>query len=148
MQQEKVPDVTIAWVDAAIGYGVWANDDIPPFTFVGEYTGSLRRPYLFKDLSNYYCFNYYITMSYWERNIRQPYLIDAQRSGNFTRYINHSYKPNLETASIYYQGMLHIVFYAKELIRKGAQLCYDYGPIYWEKRAAPLPLPNNIGLFF
>src|SRR5690349_23201748 len=63
----RTPDVTIAWIDEVMGYGVWTNQDIPAFTYIGEYTGVLRRPYFFKDRSNYYCFNYYITMNYWEQ---------------------------------------------------------------------------------
>lgn len=139
----KIPDITIAWIDEVMGYGVWTNQDIPAFTYIGSYTGVLRRPYFFKDRSNYYCFNYYITMNYWERNLRAPYLIDAREEGNFTRYINHSDKPNLDMASAYHGGVLHIIFYAKAKIPKGTQLGYDYGPIYWEKRAKPLPLKDT-----
>jgi uncharacterized protein len=139
----RIPDVTIAWIDEKFGYGVWTNRDIPAFTFIGEYTGTLRRPYFFKDKENYYCFNYYITMSFWEQNIRAPYLIDAQDGGNFIRYINHSDAPNLDIASAYHGGMLHILFFTKSFIPKGTQLGYDYGPIYWEKRSKPLPLSNR-----
>jgi uncharacterized protein len=140
IQSCRIPDITIAWIDETIGYGVWTNTDIPAFTYIGEYTGVLRRPYFFKDRTNYYCFNYYITMNYWERNVGSPYLIDAREEGNFTRYINHSDRPNLDMASAYHGGALHIIFYAKTFIPKGTQLSYDYGPIYWEKRSKPLPL--------
>lgn len=138
------PAITIAWIDAVIGYGVWAHQDIAAHTYIGEYTGIVRRPTFFKDWDNYYCFNYYITMNYWEQNIRAPYLIDAQDAGNFTRYINHSDKPNLDMISAYHSGMLHIIFYARALIPKGTQLSYDYGPIYWEKRTQPLPLTHSL----
>ena len=137
------PDVTIAWIDESIGYGVWANCDIARHSYIGEYTGVLRRPYFFKDRSNYYCFNYYIKMSYWECNIGEPYLIDAQKQGNFTRYINHTNQPNLSMISVYHGGLLHIIFYANTFIHKGSQLSYDYGPIYWEKRTPPAPLFNT-----
>lgn len=140
----SIPDITIAWIDDVMGYGVWANCDIPAFTYIGEYTGVLRRPYFFKDRKNYYCFNYYITMNYWEQNLWAPYLIDARDAGNFTRYINHSCNPNLDMASAFHGGFLHIIFFAKTFIPKGTQLGYDYGPIYWEKRAKPLALTNTL----
>jgi hypothetical protein len=140
LEKSFVPDVTIAWIDDRMGYGVFANRDIPAFTYIGEYLGVLRRPYFFKDRSNYYCFNYYITMNYWAQNLWAPYLIDAREEGNFTRYINHSDTPNLDMGSAYYQGWLHIIFYTKAAITKGTQLGYDYGPIYWEKRSKPLLL--------
>jgi hypothetical protein len=138
----RIPDITIAWIDDVMGYGVWTNRDIPAFTYIGEYTGVFRRPYFFKDRQNYYCFNYYITMSYWEQNLWAPYLIDAREEGNFIRYINHSDQPNLDMASTYHGGVLHIIFYAKSFIPKGTQLGYDYGPIYWEKRTKPVALSN------
>jgi hypothetical protein len=140
----RIPDITIAWIDDVFGYGVWTNRDIPAFTYIGEYAGILRRPYFFKDRENYYCFSYYITMNYWERNLWAPYLIDSKEEGNFIRYINHSDQPNLDMASAYHGGVLHIIFYAKTFIPKGTQLGYDYGPIYWEKRKKPLPLSNDI----
>jgi len=139
----KEPDVTITWIDQTVGYGVWTNQDIPAHTYVGEYTGVLRRPHFFKDKQNYYCFNYYITMGFWEQNLWAPYLVDAKDVGNFTRYINHSSCPNLGMASAYCNQALHIIFYANSFIPKGSQLLYDYGPTYWEKRQPPLLLINS-----
>lgn len=141
-------DATIAWIDERVGYGVWTNQDIPAYTYVGEYTGILRRPYFFKDRSNYYCFNYYITMGFWEQNLWARYLVDAQDVGNFTRYINHSNSPNLGMASAYCSRVLHIIFYANSFIPKGTQLLYDYGPTYWEKRPSPLHLSTKQPLNF
>ena len=142
--ERRIPDVTIAWIDETFGYGVWTNRNLPAFTFIGEYTGVLRRPQFFKDRENYYCFNYYITMSFWEQNLWAPYLIDARDGSNFIRYINHSDEPNLDMASAYHDGMLHILFFTKTFIPKGTQLGYDYGPIYWQKRSKPLALSNTI----
>jgi len=140
IKEGRGADVTIAWIDEPIGYGIFANRDIPAFTYIGEYLGCLRKPTFFRDRTNYYNFNYYITLNYCERNLRAPYLIDARDAGNFTRYLNHSDRPNLSMASAYCAERLHIIFYANCLIRKGKQLLYDYGPIYWEKRSPPLSL--------
>lgn len=64
-------------------------------------------------------------------------MIDAQDSGNHTRFINHSFKPNLEPVSVYFHGLIHIIIYASKTIASGAQLCYDYGEDYWKKRGKP-----------
>ena len=103
IKEGSCADVTIAWIDETIGYGVWSNREIPAYTYVGEYLGTLRRPTFFRDRDNYYNFNYYVTLNYFERNLRAPYLVDAQDAGNFTRYINHSDRPNLAMASAYCQ---------------------------------------------
>ncbi len=141
IQAGRHPPVTVAWIDPALGYGVFANQAIPRHTFVGEYTGLLRKRSLFGRLKNAYCFNYTIGFGR-----KTPYVIDAREQGNFTRYINHSDEPNLETASVLHQGKMHMIFYATGDIPKGAQLSCDYGLKYWIGRKRPDPL--NPGLFF
>jgi SET domain-containing protein len=67
-------------------------------------------------------------------------VIDAQDFGNHTRFINHSFQGNLEPASVYCDGLMHVIFYANKTIPAGTQLCYDYGEDYWEKRGKPANL--------
>ncbi len=134
------PDVTVAWIDESMGYGVWTNRDIPAFSYVGEYTGVVRRSYPFRDRDNYYCFDYFVVKTRWSPYFGAPYLIDARDQSNFTRYINHSDEPNLEPVTAFYDGLPHIILCSKQPIPKGTQLCYDYGPNYWKKRQPPKPL--------
>ncbi len=128
-------DLTIAWINDAIGYGVWTNSDIEAKTFIGEYTGLIRRRRFWRRWKNRYCFDYTIG----------PYrstsmVIDCQDCGNHTRFINHSAHPNLDLTSVYCDGMIHVILTANKLIPAGTQLCYDYGADYWEKRGKPLIL--------
>ena len=125
-------DLTIAWIDDRIGYGVWTNREIPSQTCIGEYAGILRKRYFFRRWSNLYCFDYNIGSG-----LGSGFVIDAQDCGNHTRFINHSDKPNLETISVYCNGVFNVIIYAKEKISSGEQICYDYGSEYWKKRSQP-----------
>lgn len=128
-------DLTIAWIDESIGYGVFTNRDIPAHTYIGEYTGVIRKRRFFTRWKNLYCFDYNIGS-----DRRTAFVIDAQDFGNHTRFINHSFQPNLEPVSVYCDGLVHVVLYASKPILAGTQLCYDYGEQYWKKRSKPKAL--------
>jgi uncharacterized protein len=127
------PDVTIRWISPALGYGVFSNRAIPRHGYIGEYTGIVRKRHLFGRLKNLYCFDYTIGFGR-----ATPYVIDAEKYGNFSRYINHSDNPNVETASVLCDGIMHMILYAITDIPEGSQLCCNYGEKYWEKREKPL----------
>ncbi|NGX44969.1 MAG: hypothetical protein K940chlam2_00109 [Chlamydiae bacterium] len=125
------PAIYLKWIDSTIGYGVFALRAIPSGTYVGEYTGIIRKRRRYKDRTNDYTFEY--TIGDWMRN---PYIIDAKAGGNHTRFINHDrVAPNLDTMSVFAGGVMHIIFMAKREIKIDEQLSYDYGDIFWKKRA-------------
>jgi uncharacterized protein len=129
-----VPDIAIRWIDPTLGWGVFAMRDFKKMQFIAEYTGKLRKRRR-EDVKNAYCFEYVVAQGF-----RSPYTIDALDQGAVARYINHSETPNLNSSLATFDNISHVVLYAKEPIAKGAQLCYDYGPDYWSKRTAPIPL--------
>ncbi len=132
----KLPlDLTIAWINDQIGYGVWTDRPIPVNAYIGEYTGVLRKRFFFRRWKNHYCFDYNIGE---ERS--SSYVIDAQDYGNHTRFINHSVEANVDPVSVYCDDAVHVILYAKKNIPAGTQLCYDYGEDYWKKRGKPLDL--------
>ena len=127
----KEPDIVIRWIDPTMGWGVFANRDFKKMEYIAEYTGIVRRRSWFRPTrKNSYCFEYI-----------GPYNIDALEQGGVSRYINHSFQPNLNSAfaTIENQNQKegHIILYTKEPIKKNTQLCYDYGPDYWKHRAPP-----------
>lgn len=129
IDQGSVPDVTIRWIHEKIGYGLFADRAFAKWEFIGEYTGILRRRALFFPDINDYCFMYpreWISM--------RAYTIDSEKQGNYTRYINHSDTPNMESVSVYHGGMFHIIFRTIQEIPAGTELTYDYGDIYWRGR--------------
>jgi len=123
------PPVSIRWIDEKMGYGVFAEELIQTGSYIGEYTGVVRKRTRWKDRRNDYCFEY--TIGDW---IYNPFIIDAKEQGNFTRYINHRDDPNIESLSVYADGVMHIIFVATRPIPKGAELCYHYGDTFWKKR--------------
>lgn len=131
-------DLTIAWIDSVLGYGVFTNRDLPAHFYIGEYTGILRKRRFFGRWSNLYCFTYAI-----REGKSSSYVIDAQDFGNHTRFINHSEEANLEPISVYCDGLLHVILHTKTAIPAGTQLCYDYGADYWKKREKPRRLSDQ-----
>jgi hypothetical protein len=128
------PNVSLRYISLALGWGVFAAQDIKKMQFIAEYVGKVRKRGK-ADEKNAYCFEYVVTAG-----IPTPYTIDASEQGALARYINHSESPNLEAALATFDCLSHVILYAKEPIAKGSQLCYDYGPDYWSKRKAPIPL--------
>ena len=134
-----LPKVNIQWIDEVFGYGVYADEDIPLGAYIGEYIGLVRKRTPRRDRKNDYCFEY--TIGDWVRN---PYIIDAKSQGNFTRYINHSEDPNLESLAVYVGEVMHIIFVALKPIKKGSQMCYHYGDYFWKKRRHSKKLVLNV----
>ncbi len=124
-----MPGVSIRYIDQEVGYGVFAEETISAGAYIGEYTGLIRKRRRRYDRKNDYCFEY--TIGDWDRN---PFIIDAKDQGNFTRWINHSEEPNLDTLSVYVDGMMHIIFVALKPIKVGTQITYHYGDTFWKKR--------------
>ncbi len=132
----KIPlDLTIAWIGPKVGYGVFTNRALPAKSYIGEYTGILRRRLFFCRRENLYCFDYTIG-----EGRSSSHVIDAEKAGNHTRFINHSFNPNVGLVSVDYERKVHVLLYAQKQIPAGAQLCYDYGDEYWRKRPPPVSL--------
>ena len=120
------------WIDEDVGYGLYAEEAIEAGEYVGEYTGTVRRNdrRYFEPLNNY-CYEYPVL-----DEIGRSFVIDATR-GNATRFINHSFDPNLKPIHVFVEGFYHLIFIAIKRIEKGYQLAYDYGVNYWYVRNPP-----------
>lgn len=121
------PRLSVRYIDPEIGYGVFSEQKIPSCSFVGEYVGIIkeRSRHLLKD--KIYCMRY----NCWQGGRRQ-FIIDAETHGNYTRFINHSTKPNLALQSVYWRGVPRMVFISLKEIPEGAQLTFDYGKSFWK----------------
>jgi len=120
------PPVSIRYIDSEVGFGVFADKKISPCTYVGEYTGLIqqRTPKQLKE--NCHCLRYTV----WEG--KKNFALNAEEKGNFTRFINHSAKPNLGVQSIYWRGIPRMIFVALKEIKEGGQLTFDYGTHFWK----------------
>lgn len=135
LKETQAISIEIKWVNPIVGYGVFAKEGFPFFTYVGEYVGIVRKLEIKKDALNNYLFNYLIGSQ------GTPWVIDAEKKGNFTRFINHSSQPNMGSKWLISNGMAHLIFYANQRIRAGEQLTIDYGPHYWRNRSTPQQHP-------
>lgn len=129
LAQGTVKNVVIKWIDETLGYGLFAMHDLPANTYVGEFTGLVRRLSRRYPDQNEYCFHY--PTRFWSWNYT---VVDALMYGNETRFINHSDDPNLQPLCLCERNLLHIVFITKVPIQAGAQLTYDYGKDFWRHR--------------
>jgi len=131
-----IPDVSIRLIDENVGYGLFAEEVIEPGSYVGEYTGLVRENDIRKYLGppNNYCYAYPVPDS-----LGREFVIDATQ-GNLTRFINHSFTPNLRPVHAYFEGFYHLIFLALQRIEKGTQLSYSYGKNYWYLRGVPRQL--------
>ena len=127
-----IPCVSIRFIHEKIGYGMFVEEDLPEDSYVGEYTGIVRqndRRY-FEPLNNY-CYEYPVS-----DDIGRSYVIDAT-CGNLTRFINHSFEPNLKPIYAFIEGFYHLIFISIKTIKTGTQLTYNYGNNYWYLRESP-----------
>jgi hypothetical protein len=120
------PAVYIGWVDEVIGYGVFASAPFSPKMYVGEYTGLICQKKF--RMFNLYSMALLRHVSGWKK-----FLINGEMHGNFTRFINHSTRPNLNLQVVYLDEMPHMIFTANRRIAKGEQLTFDYGESYWRQ---------------
>jgi uncharacterized protein len=121
--------IVVKWIDDVMGWGVFADVDLPENTFVGEYTGIVRRLYRSCPDHNGYCFHY--PTKFWSWNY---FTVDSLQEGNAMRFLNHSDHPNLKPYCFIDRRLLHMCFLSACGIKKGEQLFYDYGKDYWIRR--------------
>ena len=124
----------VRWINQTLGYGLFAAKEIPALTYIGEYTGSVKKRNRRKNRLNDYVFSYDLCGK------TTRWCIDAKERGNLTRFLNHSDFPNLTSRWIIESGISHIIFFTNQRVPAGAQLTYCYGPWYWRSRPSPQPL--------
>jgi uncharacterized protein len=122
------PKVSIRFIDEKVGFGVFAEQRIPSCAFSGECRGVVQERKKKELRDKVYCVRYTV----WEMGKRK-FILDAEKKGNFTRFINHSVKPNLSLQSVYWRGIPRLIFVALKEIAEGTQLTFDYGTFFWKE---------------
>ncbi|RLN61642.1 hypothetical protein BBP00_00005274 [Phytophthora kernoviae] len=106
------------------GYGMYAHETIAADEFVYEYTGAMlsqdeaeRRGMLYDKMNMSYLFD-----------LNEDAVLDALRSGNKSKFINHEGEtPNCTAKVVSVCGIHHISIWALRDIAKGEELFFDYG---------------------
>lgn len=118
--------ITVKFINRKVGYGVFAKEEIRPGV-VGMYTGELKK------VDHYSKSRYLFSFT---TKILKNVMIDGEKKGNWTSFINHNpsdqKSTNLIVREYFYKGLPYILFWATKKIKKGSQLLYDYGDSYWE----------------
>ena len=128
LQKGAHPKVSIRFIDEGVGFGVFAAQKITPCSFVGEYVGVIKERKKKELNGKIHVMRYTV----WEMG-RRKFIVDAEKMGNFTRFINHSEEPNLSLQSVYWRGIPRMIFVAIKEIPEGAQLTFDYGTFFWKE---------------
>ena len=121
--------VSIRYINKTVGYGVFAKEDIAPYSTLHHYAGILTVDDKLNEEDD-------STFAFSEL---KKYSIDAMREGNWTRFMNHANerdcKNNVVPWEYYHKEGPRIVFTAGVRgIKKGEQLLYSYGEDYWEAK--------------
>ncbi|XP_031629507.1 histone-lysine N-methyltransferase PR-Set7-like isoform X2 [Contarinia nasturtii] len=111
------------------GRGICAGRPFARGEFVIEYIGDLieqneadRREEIYAKDAAFGCYMYYF------KHKEQQWCIDATaETGKLGRLVNHSRNGNLVTKIVTYKNRPHLVLIAKENIKEGEELTYDYG---------------------
>ncbi|CAN6280243.1 unnamed protein product [Urochloa humidicola] len=121
------------------GWAIRAAEPIPQGTFVCEYVGEVvKTDETMKNaerVSSSECSYLFDIASQIDRERVQTvgtakYMIDASRSGNVSRFINHSCSPNLSSRLVLVESkdcqLAHIGLFANQDIAAGEEIAYDY----------------------
>ena len=112
-------------------WGVFTTSAIKKNEYIIEYVGELIRlrvvdkrqnEYELKGNKGSYIFQ-----------LESDLYIDATNRGGFARFINHSCDPNCDTRQVFFNGINHILIYAKRDIKPYEELNYDYRMDYETK---------------
>jgi hypothetical protein len=126
--------LSIRWLDASLGCGVFANKDLKEGDYIGCYLGKLGARFIWQECQNAYCFLYPIQPSFFYKLYQGCWNANALICGNHTRFINHSENANANAYAAYVNSFFYIVIIASRRIERGEQISYDYGSTYWNRR--------------
>ena len=123
---------SVGYLDSSLGRGLFAEQEIGPDDFIGEYAGLIQfaspcRPA--KDSSGGYETDY--SWTYPERKGFRNLEVNGRLNGNEARFINHSFTPNCRMEHTLVEGRWVLFLLAERSISVGEQLTVDYGEEYW-----------------
>jgi hypothetical protein len=128
IQEGNHPKVSVRFINDKVGFGVFAEKRITSCAFAGEYRGVIKEVKK-KELKDKI---HSVRYTVWEMG-RRRFVLDAEKKGNFTRFINHSAKPNLSLQSVYWRGVPRMIFVTLKEIQPETQLTFDYGTFFWKE---------------
>lgn len=135
IQQKYESPWYMKYISKKVGYGVFAAAPIKKGQLIAEYAGIIydKKTYLNKVPYNAnYCWN---MTSHSSAAPETLFYVDAIKSCNVTRFINHSYTPNVMPLPLYTPEGYRMLYVACEDIEQDEQLLVNYGSGYWAQRS-------------
>lgn len=126
-------DLSLRYINNAMGYGLFSSSIISEGSYLGEYCGvvlSIERESRCEPPR--YSVEYPCCDNGFE--------INASEYGSLMRFINHSTSPNAEFRHIYHSNIAHVICVCTREIPVDTQITVDYGASYWEAQIEP-PAP-------
>jgi len=122
--------IAIRYINKKVGYGVFAKENIPPYSVLNQYGGILT---LDKEIPSKHDSTFMFSDF-------EKFSIDAHNAGNWCRFMNHSSEGDPHTNVLaweHYSDWGPRIFFTAgpHGVKKGAQLLYSYGDSYWEEGA-------------
>lgn len=152
IQKEGLPSyLVLKKLKGKIGYGIFLHPQAKPILkgeVVAAYAGEVYLAPQNQGESSDYAFSLLgdlvltreeqlLSKTFYPYHPRRLYSLDldADQTGNFTRFINHSEKPNIEAHLLKTSSDgFELLYLAKKIIRPGEQLLVSYegeGKSYW-----------------
>lgn len=145
IKEGYVAPLYIKWVNKFVEYGAFANTNLKRGDMICEYTGILCEDT--GDVDNLYLWDYptyfFKTTPGKKRRKKIRFCVDAEKSGNVARFINHTTHQyqNVGIQIVPAQGFWHIIYVARKDIKKGEQFLTHYGVEYWrDRQIVPVPI--------
>lgn len=115
----SLPKLSVSWIDAHIGFGVFTREALCENSYCGQYSGIVSA----KPYGGPYCFSCTFSKD-------NDFVIDAEKAGNITRFFNHSQSGNITAKWVFDGTFYRVVFFTNKPIAKGEELRFDYGKSY------------------
>jgi SET domain-containing protein len=133
LKNNKKASLFLNFISPQVGWGVFAQEDMPLGTLVGEYTGIIREAQDCEPVRNDQ--GHFLSDYAWNYPDELPdgteFEIDARKEGNELRFVNHSFDPNVGVDHTLVDGIFVTFFKTLTNISAGTQLLIDYGEEYW-----------------
>ncbi len=135
----------VQYVNDKVGYGAFAADDIEAGQLIAEYTGVIYDQEYHdqhQPIDSKYMWTLPAPSYFKDPSLR--FLVDAKPVGNFVRFVNHSYHPNVQGITVYCEHDWHMIYVATRAIKQDEQLLVDYGRGYWSQRNEPEEMSTDV----
>ena len=131
LRENKKAPIYVKWTSDAVGYGVFASEDIPAGSFISEYAGVVVPKKLVKNRTWSWK---YPNRGHFIDSYPKFTSLDGGFYGNEMRFINHSDDRNTSPVFIHDGTTWYNCYYSVKSLKKDQELLTSYGKNYWKNK--------------